>query len=112
MPGFLGSEKQFNNNFGKPIISSRNSKDKVVQRKGALAIESLHRQVLPFILRRMKTDVLKDLPPKIIQDQYCDLSPLQLKLYDDCIKRQKSNVLSPSHPHRPTPPTNTTDQHH
>ena len=97
MPGFLGSEKQFNNNFGKPIISSRNSKDKVVQGKGALAIESLHRQVLPFILRRMKTDVLKDLPPKIIQDQYCDLSPLQLKLYDDCVKRQKSNVLSPSY---------------
>lgn len=45
---------------------------------GALAMEKLHRQVLPFILRRMKEDVLNDLPPKIIQDYYCDLSPLQV----------------------------------
>ena len=45
---------------------------------GALAMESLHRQVLPFLLRRMKEDVLQDLPPKIIQDYHCDLSPLQV----------------------------------
>ncbi len=38
-------------------------------------------QVLPFLLRRRKEDVLDDLPPKIIQDVSCDLSPLQLKLY-------------------------------
>ena len=46
---------------------------------GALAMEALHRQVLPFILRRLKEDVLHDLPPKIIQDYYCDLSPLQVR---------------------------------
>ena len=45
---------------------------------GALAMEALHRQVLPFLLRRMKEDVLQDLPPKIIQDYHCDLSPLQV----------------------------------
>lgn len=45
---------------------------------GALAMEALHRQVLPFLLRRMKEDVLDDLPPKIIQDYHCDLSPLQV----------------------------------
>lgn len=41
-------------------------------------MESLHRQVLPFLLRRLKEDVLQDLPPKIIQDYYCELSPLQV----------------------------------
>ena len=41
-------------------------------------MESLHKQVLPFLLRRMKEDVLQDLPPKIIQDYHCDLSPLQV----------------------------------
>jgi TATA-binding protein-associated factor len=37
-------------------------------------------QVLPFVLRRLKQDVLKDLPPKIVADHYCDLSPLQVGL--------------------------------
>lgn len=30
----------------------------------------------------MKEDVLQDLPPKVVQDYYCTMSPLQLKLYD------------------------------
>lgn len=47
---------------------------------GALAVESLHKQVLPFMLRRLKSDVLQDLPPKIIQDYYCELSPLQVTI--------------------------------
>ena len=36
-------------------------------------------QVLPFLLRRLKEEVLHDLPPKIIQDTYCNLSPLQVR---------------------------------
>lgn len=49
----------------------------------ALALEALHKQVLPFVLRRMKEDVLQDLPPKIIQDYYCDLGKVQQMLYED-----------------------------
>ena len=49
-------------------------------------MEALHKQVLPFLLRRLKEDVLQDLPPKIIQDYYCDLSPLQAVLYDEFSK--------------------------
>lgn len=84
MPGFLGTEKQFQARFGKPILLSREAKStSKEQEAGALAMEKLHRQVLPFILRRMKEDVLNDLPPKIIQDYYCELSPLQVELYED-----------------------------
>ena len=43
-------------------------------------MKALHRQVLPFLLRRLKEDALQDLPPKIIQDYYCELSPLQVSL--------------------------------
>ena len=43
-------------------------------------MEALHRQILPFLLRCLKEDVLHDLPPKIIQDYYCELSPLQVSL--------------------------------
>ena len=53
-----------------------------------MALEALHKQVLPFLLRRLKEDVLKDLPPKIIQDYYCDLSDLQRYLYDDFSKSE------------------------
>jgi TATA-binding protein-associated factor len=54
----------------------------------ALALEALHKQVLPFLLRRLKEDVLHDLPPKIIQDYYCELSDLQKYLYDDFSRSQ------------------------
>lgn len=108
MPGFLGTEKQFNERFGKPILSSRDSKSSSKEQEagrlfilqisclfnnmnifnnrvvsifyllGALALEALHKQVLPFLLRRLKEDVLNDLPPKIIQDYYCELSDIQV----------------------------------
>ncbi|KAG6911440.1 hypothetical protein DXG01_014514 [Tephrocybe rancida] len=82
MPGFLGTESSFNERFGKPILSNRDGKAKNGE-AAALALEALHKQVLPFLLRRLKEDVLHDLPPKIIQDYYCELSDLQKYLYDD-----------------------------
>lgn len=59
-------------------------------------MEALHRQVLPFLLRRMKEDVLDDLPPKITQDYYCELSPLQEQLYEDFSKSQAHQSLQVS----------------
>ena len=89
MPGFLGAEKVFNDRFAKPIANSRFSKaSSKEQEAGALAIEALHKQVLPFLLRRLKEEVLNDLPPKILQNYYCDLSDLQRKLFDDFTKKQ------------------------
>ncbi|KAK9450457.1 uncharacterized protein V1518DRAFT_392161 [Limtongia smithiae] len=93
MPGFLGTEKVFNDRFAKPIGQSRNSKSSSKEQEaGALALEALHKQVLPFLLRRLKEDVLADLPPKIIQDYYCELSDLQKQLYEDFAKKQKKTV--------------------
>uniref|UniRef100_A0A3B1JH18 B-TFIID TATA-box binding protein associated factor 1 n=1 Tax=Astyanax mexicanus TaxID=7994 RepID=A0A3B1JH18_ASTMX len=94
MPGFLGTERQFAARYGKPILASRDAKSSSrEQEAGVLAMEALHRQVLPFLLRRMKEDVLQDLPPKIIQDYYCNLSPLQVQLYEDFAKsRAKVSV--------------------
>ena len=93
MPGFLGTEKVFHDRFAKPIAASRNAKSSSKEQEaGALAIESLHKQVLPFLLRRLKEEVLNDLPPKILQNYYCDLSDLQKRLFEDFFKKEKKTV--------------------
>lgn len=89
MPGFLGTEKVFQDRFAKPIAASRFAKSSSKEQEaGALAIESLHKQVLPFLLRRLKEEVLNDLPPKILQNYYCDLSDLQKRLFDDFTRKE------------------------
>ncbi|OZJ02562.1 hypothetical protein BZG36_04331 [Bifiguratus adelaidae] len=94
MPGFLGTEKLFNDRFGKPILASKDAKSSSKEQEaGALALEALHKQVLPFLLRRLKEDVLHDLPPKIIQDYYCELSDVQKHLYEDFAKSQARRSL-------------------
>eukprot|EP00959_Pyramimonas_sp_CCMP1952_P388163 8134170-Pyramimonas_sp.AAC.3 len=45
-------------------------------------------QVMPFMLRRTKSQVLKELPPKIIQDVFTELSPMQQWLYHQFEKSQ------------------------
>lgn len=110
MPGFLGSESSFNERFSKPILSNRDGKSKNgeagehsfsllrnsdthLRTPAALALEALHKQVLPFLLRRLKEEVLHDLPPKIIQDYYCELSDLQKHLYDDFAQSQAGHTV-------------------
>jgi TATA-binding protein-associated factor len=95
MPGFLGTEKVFLDRFAKPIAASRNARSSSKEQEaGALAIEALHKQVLPFLLRRLKEEVLNDLPPKILQNYYCDLSDLQKRLFEDFFKKERKVVES------------------
>lgn len=95
MPGFLGSERQFMARYSRPILLARDPKSSSRdQEAGVLAMEALHRQTLPFLLRRTKEDVLSDLPPKITQDYYCELSALQEELYEDFANTQASQSIS------------------
>ncbi|KAL8108491.1 hypothetical protein AgCh_024802 [Apium graveolens] len=65
------SFSQFQVTYGKPLLAARDSKcsDKDAE-AGALVMEALHKQVMPFLVHRTKAEVLYDLPEKIIQDRY------------------------------------------
>ena len=72
-PGYLGNATQFRRTYETPI-QRNNNPDKIQQ---------LQRLVQPFILRRMKTDptIIDDLPDKVEQKVYCNLTREQASLY-------------------------------
>lgn len=106
MPGYLSSRTNFNSRYAKPILACRNPKATDDQiREGEKALEKLHHQCLPFIIRRLKSEVLTELPDKIVQDYHCNLTQLQQKLYLSIVDRcsakpspnEVKNTLTPLH---------------
>lgn len=79
MPGFLYPYQRFKKEIETPIVHDEN----------AAAGERLRKMVRPFILRRLKKDVLKDLPDKIEKNTYAKLEDEQQRLYDAHVKRLK-----------------------
>jgi hypothetical protein len=54
----------------------------------------LARVLRPFLLRRTKEQVAKDLPEKTEQTLYCDLEPAQRKLYDELREHYRQSLLA------------------
>ncbi|MEN5375886.1 DEAD/DEAH box helicase [Sphingobacterium kitahiroshimense] len=71
-PGLLGSKKYFKDVYTTPIDGFSNKK----------RLEELQRKVKPFILRRTKTEVAKELPAKNEIVLYCEMKPAQRHIYD------------------------------
>jgi SNF2 family DNA or RNA helicase len=57
---------------------------------GAAALEKLRQKIHPFILRRLKKDVAKDLPDKIVRISYCTMSAEQQRLTNELRMRAKA----------------------
>jgi len=53
----------------------------------------LARAMRPFLLRRTKEQVLKDLPPKVEQTLYCELESRQRKFYDELREHYRRSLL-------------------
>ncbi len=71
MPGFLNTLSKFQNKFNfKELDNNTNNK-----------LSTLNKIIAPFILRRKKKDVLKDLPSKMENNIYIDLPQKQKELY-------------------------------
>ena len=110
MPNFLGSSAEFSREFAKPI--SKGQKVGAGASDIALSMEKLkllHQQVLPFILRREKENVLKELPPKVITTIQCEMSPQQGQLYHNfCQSSQGRRFLGSFHRALQEPSTDST----
>ena len=77
-PGLLGSQEQFRRNFGFPV-----------ERDGDMDAQArLRRIIAPFILRRLKTEVLDDLPERTEITLHVEMSPQETALYE--VLRQRA----------------------
>jgi superfamily II DNA or RNA helicase len=81
-PGLLGPLDKFEQRFSRPID---NGDYKAAQR--------LRATIHPFILRRTKQEVAKDLPEKIEMDQICDLGGEQRAVYMNVAREVRAQVL-------------------
>lgn len=71
LPGYLYSYNRFNDKYVQPASGE----------EGSTALKDLGRQIRPFILRRLKKDVLNELPEKIENTLLAELTEEQKKLY-------------------------------
>jgi len=83
LPAYLPGESNYRELFIKPIEKRNDKKRKIV----------LHRLITPFTLRRKKEDVLDDLPEKIEEVSYCDLSKDQYALYSDLLEKRRHHLI-------------------
>ena len=84
MPGFLYDINEFNYRYATPI---EDRADRTVESR-------LKKQIYPFILRRMKRDIAKDLPDKIENIAYCHMTAEQRDLYLDVLDSTREEVFN------------------
>lgn len=82
MPGFLYTYAKFKSKFEQPISSNQD----------VGAMKGLNRMISPFVLRRLKKDVLRELPEKQEYDVYAQMQGKQHKLYVANALRLKSII--------------------
>ncbi len=90
-PGLLGNQHFFRNEFLKPI---EKDKDELKTRK-------LHALIKPFILRRHKSQVAKELPEKIEQTTFCKMTEEQEHAYEETKSYYRNKILKNLEEHGP-----------
>lgn len=83
LPGYMPSEMDYRKFIVQPIEKESN-----MEQKGLL-----HRMVKPFILRRLKKDVMVDLPEKTEEIAHCDLVGVQERLYREVLLLQRDELM-------------------
>ena len=101
-PRLLGSLKQFTERFVKPIESASFQSDRSIQgnehsqknSEANEASEALRQIIAPFMLRRLKTDVLTELPSRTEVNIHVELSKEEMALYEAIRQKAIENLLS------------------
>lgn len=91
MPNLFESQSEFKDWFSNPLQGSSG-----VVGDQSRVVSQLHTVLRPFVLRRLKVDVEKGLPPKHEHVLKCRLSKRQRELYEDFLSRSdvKENLNS------------------
>lgn len=82
-PGLLGSQSYFRSHFQVPI-EKQNDEQKT---------RKLYALIKPFLLRRHKSQVALDLPPKVESVHYCDMTEEQEKRYEETKSYYRNFIL-------------------
>lgn len=88
MPHIFQSHQEFKDWFSNPISGMVEGQEKVNKE----VVDRLHNVLRPFILRRLKRDVEKQLPKKFEHVIYCRLSKRQRNLYEDFIASSETQA--------------------
>jgi SNF2 family DNA or RNA helicase len=86
MPHYLGSHDSFRHNTEIPIAQGGP--------EGEVAQARLRRKLQPFLMRRLKTEVARDLPPRIERIAACTLSPDQKAVYKQLIDNSRNKLTN------------------
>jgi SNF2 family DNA or RNA helicase len=84
MPGYLHNHNRFKKEFELPIVKNDDES----------ALCNLKKMLTPFILRRLKSNVLKELPPKTETVLYARLDGEQKQLYSANLAKIRSQLSS------------------
>ncbi len=84
MPGYLGPHEAFRGRYEMTI--ARGGPD------AAMAQSHLRRKLHPFLLRRLKIDVAKELPPKIEKIAPCSLTADQRLVYNEVLQQSRRKI--------------------
>ena len=83
MPGYLGTRNDFKERYEQPIVQGP-------IRPGCKAPAG--KRIRPFLLRRTKRDVYKELPEKIEQVVYCSMTAQQSEVYDKLLRESRRQI--------------------
>ncbi len=82
LPGYLGARADFRDRYEQPIMKDAST-----------AIQTrLAKRLRPFLLRRLKREVATDLPDKMEQVAYCELTSEQTKVYAELLRQSRSQI--------------------